>query len=627
MPQNSVLLIQADQWPWFCLSYLGSANVRTPNLDRLIREEGMLFSNNTVQSPICLPSRVSMLTGQYVSTTTQYGFCGYCRRGLPWMPRFFQEHGYRTGAFGKMHAMSIGIDDWSFDVSAPTLGEDEILARPAGYHYRNYCEKNGVKWPTDQIHGHDPFNGIGMENGRASSHIDPKSTSIEQESVESDVPLKHSLETWTTDRCIDFLRERAADKMPFFSWTTFDRPHYPTTLPPEWYARRRPDEIELHPLPPESMMRELSQPFFKSCYDFDRSILHLGERRFREVLASYYTLIEWIDAEVGRLLAFLESSGLRESTTVVFTVDHGDQAGRHGTVDKVQFALSESITHGFFVIAPPPSQRVKTDVEINSPTENIDLFPTLATLSGLTPPPEVEGKDLSGILRGTETTDPHRTTFCEDYPVRMVKKDGWRLAFALADDRACALHNLNNDPEQFVNLYHDPAAQGVRIALKKELMAFLCQRLYGGYEPADVERIRGGLDGSLLPLNASSGLSDAIVLYPFRAALLISDKRNASPTKGYQMLVPFYPGESMLLWGPDLKAHEKMYATRAMTIPFAPVLAEPMIDAALRRIIEKMPCVSVFLPYPPGQNEKADPQRIHELYKNLQVSQPGILPR
>ncbi len=629
MPQNSVLLIQSDQWPWFCLSYLGYPNVRTPHLDRLIREQGVLFSNNTVQSPICLPSRISMLTGLHVATTGQTGFCGLCPRGLPWMPRFYREHGYTTGAFGKFHAMSIGVDDWSFDVSAPTLGEDEILAQPEGNSYRAYCRENGVRWPTDQMHGHDPFTGIDMGRGRESRHADPQSSRMEQWAARSEVPVEHSLETWTTNRCLDFLRDRAADRHSFFSWISFDRPHYPTSLPPEWMARMRPDAIALHPLPPEAMLRGLNDPFFRSCYDTDLgiSLFRLDEKRFRRMLATYYTLIEWIDEEIGRLVACLESSGLRDTTTIAFTVDHGDQAGRHGTVDKRQGVFSEPITRGFFVIAPPPGFGAKTDREISAPTENIDLFPTLATLSGLVPPPEIEGVDLSGVIRGTENPDPHRATFCEDHWARMIKQDDWRLAFALPAEQACALHNLRDDPEQFVNLYHDPAARAPRLALKKELMAFLCRRLYGGYAPADVARVRGGLDGSLLPLHATSVTTGVLLLYPFRAALMISDKREHSPTRGHQMLVPFYPGEAMVLWGPGLKDHEKMYPTRALSLPFDAALAEELMNAALRKIMEKMPCVSVFSGDDPGKETKADPRRVRELYEGLRASNPGLLPK
>ena len=157
--RHNVLLIQVDQLPWFALSATGSPNVRTPHLDAMANQGGILFDNATCQSPICLPSRLSMLAGRYVSSVKQFGFDGYCERGIDWMQTTFKRAGYTTGAFGKMHALSVGIDDWGFDVSAPTLGEDEDYAHPTGNKYRAYCASHGVKWPTDQMHGHDPFKG------------------------------------------------------------------------------------------------------------------------------------------------------------------------------------------------------------------------------------------------------------------------------------------------------------------------------------------------------------------------------------------------------------------------------------------------------------------------------------
>ena len=155
----NVLFIEVDQLPWFCLSLAGSTNVQTPRLDGLARDGGVFFNNAACQSPCCMPSRLSTLSGRYVSSTKQFGFAGYCERGVDWIQNVFKTAGYATGAFGKMHALSVGIDTWGFDVSAPTLPEENDLARPADNSYRMYCRRQGIAWPTDQMHGHDPWGG------------------------------------------------------------------------------------------------------------------------------------------------------------------------------------------------------------------------------------------------------------------------------------------------------------------------------------------------------------------------------------------------------------------------------------------------------------------------------------
>ncbi|MBF0246210.1 MAG: sulfatase-like hydrolase/transferase, partial [Planctomycetes bacterium] len=153
---HNILLIQVDQMHASCLSLLGHPVVHTPNLDRLVHE-GALFKNATANNPICMPSRVSMLSGQYCSTLQQYGFSGLCDARTPWVQGVLGKAGYRTGAFGKFHTLCIGQEQWGFDVAAPSMPEDNDLARPSGHHYMAYCQNHKVPWPTDQIHGHNPF--------------------------------------------------------------------------------------------------------------------------------------------------------------------------------------------------------------------------------------------------------------------------------------------------------------------------------------------------------------------------------------------------------------------------------------------------------------------------------------
>ncbi len=489
----SVLLIQVDQMHAAAMSCLGSPNVRTPHLDRLAAS-GTLFTQATCQSPICMPSRTSMLSGQYPSTNRQFGFSGQSRRGTPWLPLTFQQAGHRTAAFGKFHVVNIPEDRWGFDVAAPSLSEDEDLARPIGDTYRAYCRQHDIAWRTDQMHGH-PFDDADAmpvlpSSARPDMHL------WEKMACRSDVPAEHSLETWTTDRCLQFLGEHTTNEpaTPFFIWLTYDRPHFPTTLPEPWFSRIRPDDLVLPPLPTVDDM--MSWP--RSVFDLHvkhTSIHNLGERAFRFIVATYYTLIEWLDAEVGRVLRRLRDLGLDDQTTIVFCSDHGDQAGWMGHYDKAVRCVTDAITRVPLIVRPAPSLgRAPGGVRVDAPVELVDLFPTLCGLSGVEKPARLDGRDLSAALLDSQPLPHNRPVVCEEFNRRMIARDGWRMVYYLDNEVEHALYDLRNDPHCYRNVYGDSALRDRRITLKRDLLRFLFERLHGPATAGDRLTLRRSLD-------------------------------------------------------------------------------------------------------------------------------------
>ncbi len=572
----NILLIQADQWHPRALSALGHPNVKTPNLDRLAAQ-GALFTDATCNQPLCMPSRISMLSGQYPSTTRILGNSGLTRRDMPWLPAHLKRHGYATAAFGKFHVASVGAEQWGFDIAAPTMPEDNDLARPADNRYECWCKANGVPWPTDQMHCHIPFGqqacaGFNRETGHnhwACARSQPSTTSRED-----------SLETYTTDRCIDYLRaySRAGlqacppeGAQPFFIWLSYDRPHSPTTLPPEFYTDLRPQDIVLPRLPTEEELAELPPVHIESLRRYC-GIEIMGEEAFRYTLATYFRLIEWIDSEIGRVMAALEETGLDEQTAIVFTADHGDDAGEQGIYDKLRQVSSETLTRVPFILRPAPaSGEARSPARVDAPVELVDLFPTLCAWAGVQPPETIEGRDLSAVAAGTADADPHRAVFSEMGRRRMVKKDGWRLCFDAQDERENLLFDLNVDPGCYRNRYRDPACRAQRLELKRELTAYLTQRIYGRYVPADVDRIRLGHDPAdpTLPLH---NCPEHRCLVPYRAAVHIRDG-------GDLLFVPFY--EDRLLLYKDAG----QYPLPAEAVRDE-ARTEELLDKGLRRLYE-----------------------------------------
>lgn len=595
----NIMFIQVDQMAANCLSFLGNENVKTPNWDRLIRGGGAFFSDATCQSPICLPSRISMFSGQYVSTTKQFGFTGFCDRRMPWLPEHLQSLGYATGAFGKFHAMSVGMDRWGFDVSAPTIPEDYDLARPVGNHYGEYCRRNGIAFPTDQMHAHDCFAETFEPRHPASSPADKPN--YFRQCCRSDVPIEHSLETYTTERALEFLDERSRDIRPFFMWVTYDRPHFPSTLPPEWFDKISPETIRLADLPSAESLTTLPRSYFKH-FPEGASIFNWGEEDFRFVLSTYYTLIERLDSEVGRLIEALEASSAAGNTIIVFTSDHGDEAGFNGQYNKFRRNSSEAVTKVPLIIVPPKNMIDGKDVSrvYDSPVELVDLVPTLLSMCDLPPMRDMEGRDLSHAILNDAPLPMDRPVFCEDYHVRMIRKNGWKLLFDRKDNGQCMLFNMTDDPNQFVNRYSEKTCQTVRMELKRELLSFLCQRSFGGYTDYDVETVENGLDPKSTTIPAHTTLSAPNTLHACRCAAFIENK-------SHKLYVAFHKPEFLLfkLTGDQVR---DMYSRRDRAMEMDWDVAEDLLDTGLRYMMNSQPTVSILHP----RNSSGPSVELHE---------------
>jgi arylsulfatase A-like enzyme len=508
---------------------MGHPNVRTPSLDRLAAQ-GTLFTDAVCQNPICAPSRISMLSGQYVSANRQFGFNGFCDRRMPWLPLHCQRNGYATGAFGKYHTLACTPEHFGFDRATPSMGEDEDLARPAGDHYRAYCKRHGIPWPTDQMHCHDPW---GSPMPVRPSSDEPEQTYTVRGTCKSDVPVEHSLETWTTNRCVDFLRERARSD---------------ADLPPY-------------------LVNHFSQT-------------EVPDDQLNRVMAAHHTLLEWIESEIGQVMAVLEEMGLDRSTTIVFTSDHGAEAGYRGLFGKGYGCYSREIMAVPFIVRPAPDLGYASGARVDENVELVDVFPTACGIGGLDAPQGLDGRDLSPVLQGGEA-DADRAVFCERYNSRAVIWRGWILTEA-TDGPAATLVNLNDDPWGLRDRYNDPEAAGVRIEMKRRLFAFLMQGMHGPYTDTD----RGHCEDKLYGQHELLGfcIGDVDSTTSFRACGTIKRGNRL-------LLVPYYDTTLRLY---DTEAG--CYLRADNMLPDDPALAEELLTAGIHECMKAPSAVSTLPP-------------------------------
>ncbi len=468
MKRTNILFIMADQWHHLDFGYRGHPVVRTPNLDRLAAAS-VNFTHAYAQNAFCLPSRASILTGQYLRTHREYGFTGLFGEDTPCLPERLQQRGDYTFHVGKHHCNPFG-DRLGFDEFIPTLPEDMYQATDPEATYMAWCRKNGLPYPHDQVHGDDyraVFPPAPLESGGTPLKMYGASV----------VPLEKSIERYTADRAIEFL-ERPRRGTPFYLSVSFDRPHGPWSPSPEDMAMYDPATIPLPArLTPEQLDR-MPAHIVKYVRESKAGVAQMGEAGMRRLLSLYYALCTRVDAEIGRVLDALERSGQADQTAIVFCTDHGDMAGRLGVFDK----HSNKIYHDDIIRTPlllkPPGEGGQAR-QVSRSVELIDIFPTLCELAGIDPRGMLlDGRSL--LTRpGGKDAPWAGTAFSESYAIKTVIHEGWKLIYYVNHDEGELFH-LREDPQEHDNLYYRPECRAKRIELLAKLVGF--------YTPAPSEK-------------------------------------------------------------------------------------------------------------------------------------------
>jgi arylsulfatase A-like enzyme len=274
------------------------------------------------------------------------------------------------------------------------------------------------------------------------------------------------------NHAIDFLK-RHKDK-PFFLACGFVRPHVPLVAPAKYFDRYDRDAM-IAPVVPENDLEDVPE----IIRDYKRNSTSYGvtPELHKGLLEAYYASISYMDAQVGRVLDALEELGLADNTIVVFTSDHGYLLGHHHKFQKQH--LFEEATRVPFIVSVPwmRKQRGKATKHI---TELIDLYPTLADLSGLKAPKNLQGESMVPLLKNPSSAD-----WKKDLAFTISRSGGesirtheWRFTQWNFGAGGMELYDLKNDPGEFTNLAGNPTYAAPLKKLKAQLEA---KRVEAGY--------------------------------------------------------------------------------------------------------------------------------------------------
>jgi len=411
----NVLLIMTDEQDGRRMGCMGWPKVHTPNLDALA-QRGVIFENTYCDSPLCVPSRASFVTGRRVSEI-------HCWDNASPFDDAWQTWGHRLEDQG-VHVQTFG----KLDFVRPC--GDHGFARDFQPCYRDHGDIFGLmRNPVRQR------TGAQARRDRAG----PKQNSTQYD----DAVQQETLEWLRSDR--------PKDSEPWLLWASYVKPHFPHFAPPEFYDLYNADEVELPPIS-EEHLENLNRLNKDLRYHFEVEELPDRDTWVRNIIG-YHALISYIDHNVGELLQTLGDEGLADDTLIVFCSDHGEMLGAHGMWWKC--APYEPSVRTPLIMAGPgiePGQRVST------PVDNVDLFPTLVEATGcqLT---EVDatlpGESLLPLAGGK--SDSHRDYAFSQYHGHGVSS-GW-FALRRRDYKyihyqgyGAELYNLADDPEEMHDL-------------------------------------------------------------------------------------------------------------------------------------------------------------------------------
>jgi len=489
----NILFIMSDDHAYQAISAYGSRLIATPNIDRMA-DEGMMFSNACVSNSICAPSRATILTGKHCHIhgkidnnrpfdTTQLTF-----------PQLFQEAGYETAMYGKLH------------FGNNPKGVDDFMILPGQGNYIN---------PQFITPGGDT-----IINGYATDII--------------------------TDLTLDWLDRKRDKSKPFMMMYLHKAPHRPWWPRPDKFkeysrmsfpepenlfdsyenrgtaartaemnilkhmqyghdSKIRPETIEkmggVEPAVPlyvqedfwgpysraNEEQRSLYDPILDSINDYFASHwpgMSDEEKmrwKYQRYMQDYLACISSLDDNIGRVLDYLEKSGLAKNTIVIYTSDQGFYLGEHGWFDK-RFIYNESFKTPLLVRWPGV---VKAGSKNDEMVQNLDFAQTLLEAAGISAPEDMQGESLIPLLKGDSSDWTRDAVYYHyyEYPsIHMVKRHygivtrEFKLAHFYYDVDEWELYDRLNDPMEMNNNISDPGYSQVVDSLKKKLL--LLQEYY-----------------------------------------------------------------------------------------------------------------------------------------------------
>ena len=424
VPRMNIVFLFSDEHTSTAMGNSGHPIVRTPHLDRLA-SQSYTFDNAYCNSPLCTPSRLSMLTGRYPHQIEAWDLGVIANQHHQTWGHYLAVAGYETVLCGRTH----------FNGHDRLMGFSHRLLDDLPFWYNTS--------------GHPPHRTIDERRG-SNSHVAECG------------PGEHAhtgYDQRVTELALDFLHQKAttSDNQPFLMYCGFMHPHFPLIAPAEFFSWYDPEKLKLPPSWNQALQNQ--HPIIQHLRWAWRNDVPPSEATVRRATAAYYALVSSLDTQIGRLLAAIDASPLRKNTVVIYTSDHGEMAGHHGIWQKQCF-YQPSVKVPLMLRLP--SNNCQSEVgKITQNVSLVDILPTLLDIGGLEKPSDLPGHSLLEIARH-QPNQTNRAVFSEYHHMGMLS-----AGFMLKRGHTKLCHYVGHQPQLF-DLTNDPAEDD-NLATKPEM--------------------------------------------------------------------------------------------------------------------------------------------------------------
>ncbi|UCD29406.1 MAG: sulfatase-like hydrolase/transferase, partial [Planctomycetota bacterium] len=376
------------------------------------------------------------------------------------LAQVLRDNGYRTAAFGKRHLpprLDIG-----WDVRYSHLSDE-----PSEELYRHWVEKRGQL--TEFERDWNAEFGYRLPGNQAA----PMACLLSQ------LRPENTMEAFTANKTIEFIREMKDHDQPFFCWASFYRPHQPYTPLPKYVDMYNLDKLKLpaglyepmEKLPPglRGLRQNTGKPW---CLALAAKDINL----YRMYIGYYYALVTEIDHHIGTILDVLEREGLADNTIVIYTSDHGDFVGAHGMIEKCATGhnVYEDTLRVPLLLRWPG--HIKRGLATDDLAQTIDLYPTLLDLAGIKSPGgyDMQGRSLRLLLTEGRPLN-RRFIISENWSQITAIGKRYKLGIWLKPQEGYGdmLFDRQTDPLELNNLAGKSETAGVKKQMRRWIQDFI----------------------------------------------------------------------------------------------------------------------------------------------------------
>lgn len=419
----NVLFLMSDEHRADVTGFEGDDVVRTPVLDELART-GVTFTNAYTPSPICIPGRQSIMSGQFPRTTGCEKFGEDLPPGYMTYARRFAQYGYTTAVSGKLHHNGIDqMQGWteriSGDIRTTSAIEDKIPEEVERYTVSKQ------KWSQSK-----EVYRAGVGKGPGADH--------DAYAVQGAL---HYIESYFNSSYYD--RPQVA---PLLLKVSLVQPHYP------YFTDEDKFTYYLNRVKPYFNQTVSDHPFL-SKWQVPSDGEPVSERDIRRATAAYYGMIETIDEHYGTVMDALGHVGEDlDDWIIVYTTDHGEMLGEHGVWEKQKFY--EGSARVPLIIRWPNGFKGGKVIEEN--VNLCDLFATLCDLADLEIPPHLDSRSLVQLIQDEDPSWDNETISQFGGTNLMIKQDHLKYQYYGAEMDE-VLFDLKRDPDEMLNYIDDEA--------------------------------------------------------------------------------------------------------------------------------------------------------------------------